>query len=249
MFLKLIACSVFQRELSSVLAATPHTVDVEFIELGEHHAPDRLRELLQSRIDAPRVVRSWGLNRDYDAVLLAYGICGNAANGLRARDGVPLVIPRAHDCATILLGSRDDFQKHFGDNPSHPFGSVGYCERGYNNCVGQQDDRPVTDPEYVKYVQEYGEENARYIWESMHPPVQDGRALFITTPPTRGHAAEAEFRETVERDGLAYEELTGDMRLLDALVNGPWNPDDFLVVPPGQKVRAVYDQIRVITAE
>ena len=243
MHLKLIACSIFQRELCALLANTPHSVDVEFIEIAKHDLPNRLRELVQASIDKPG-------SRAYDAILLAYGICGNTATGLIARD-VPLVIPRAHDCATILLGSRAAFLEHFGENPSHSFGCVGYFERGfpgYNANTGETGDRPITDPNYQKFVDDYGEENARYIWETLHPPVTDGRALFITTPPTRGHPAEAAYRAAVEREGLAYTELAGSMKMLDALLNGPWDAFDFLVVPPGQKINAMYDQVQVMTA-
>jgi len=247
MYLKLIACSIFQRELCALLATTPHTVDVTFIELGEHGVPSRLRELVQSAIDAPCAPRARELGLNYDAILLAYGICGNTATGLCARE-IPLVIPRAHDCATILLGSRDAFITHFGDNPCQSFGCVGYHERGYNNCLGDHSDRPISDPEYEKYLAEYGEENARYLWETLHPRVSDGRALFITTPPTRDHPSEAEFRATAQREKLTYVELTGSTRLLDALVNGPWNPDDFLIIPPGQKIHTIYDQVRVMDA-
>jgi len=250
MNLKLIACSVFQREICALLATTPHTVDVEFIELGDHDKPDKLRAFLQSRIDAPHAAHSQNAARAYEAILLAYGICGNTATGLLARD-VPLVIPRAHDCATILLGSRSAFLEHFGDNPSHSFGCVGYFERGfpgYNAHTGDTGDRPITDPNYQKFVDDYGEENARYIWETLHPPVTDGRALFITTPPTRGHPAEAAYRAAVEREGLAYTELAGSMKMLDALLNGPWDAFDFLVVPPGQKINSVYDQTLVMTS-
>ncbi|MCL1887515.1 MAG: DUF1638 domain-containing protein [Kiritimatiellaeota bacterium] len=247
MNLKLIACSIFQREICAALATTPHVVDVEFIELGDHDKPDRLRAFVQSRIDNPHAAHSQQSARAYEAVLLAYGICGNAATGLLARD-IPLVIPRAHDCATLLLGSREAFVKHFGDNPSHPFGCVGYFERGHNNCHGELE-RPVNDPEYLRMVAEYGEENARYIWETMRPPLVDNRALFITTPPTRGLPAEANFKKMAGEQGLTYEELHGHTGFLDALVNGPWDDADFLTVPPGHRVRAVYDQTLVMAAE
>lgn len=247
MYLKLIACSVFQRELCHLLATTPHVVDVVFVEIGEHRAPERLRGLLQSHIDAASQRKQWGRFDTYDAVLLAYGICGNAASGLRARD-LPLVLPRAHDCATILLGARGKFVEFFGGNPSHPFGSVGYCERGYEHGSGENA-RPVNDPEYERHVVEYGEENARYIWEVMHPPMNDNRALFITTPPTRGHPAGEAFRGDALRKGLEYTELPGSLSLLERLLNGPWDTADFLSVPPGCVVRPLYDQDQVMVAD
>ncbi|MCS7049718.1 MAG: DUF1638 domain-containing protein, partial [Verrucomicrobiae bacterium] len=111
MRLKLISCNVFQREVCLCLSTTPHVVDVEFTELGEHANSAGLRRFLQSKIDATEAS-----GKPYDAVLLLYGLCGNATAGLRARSR-PLVLPRAHDCCTILLGSKERFAEYFKDAP------------------------------------------------------------------------------------------------------------------------------------
>ena len=89
-----------------------------------------------------------------------------------------LVIPRAHDCCTILLGSKQRFQEHFGDNPSRPFGSVGYLERGSYFVRTDLEDGQIQygDP-FAALVEQYGEDNARYIWESMHPADLEERTI------------------------------------------------------------------------
>ena len=124
MRLKLLCCNVFQREACHCLVRTPHVIDVEFVQLGEHDRPDMLRTTLQTLID-----RADAADPAYDAILLLFGLCGNATVGLRA-GRTPLVMPRAHDCATVLLGSRAAFRqaavgqddagkplRHFGDQP------------------------------------------------------------------------------------------------------------------------------------
>ena len=116
---KLIACNVFMREACYCISQSPHAIDVEFTELGEHVRSDALRQLIQSRIDAAE-----DSGKPYEAILILFGICGNAGIGLAARK-TRLVMPRAHDCCTILLGSRARFQEHFGAQPSTPFGSAG----------------------------------------------------------------------------------------------------------------------------
>jgi len=35
----------------------------------------------------------------------------------------------------------------------------------------------------------------------------------------------------------SYEEIQGDMRLILQLLDGEWNAEDFLVVPPNNKVK------------
>mgnify|MGYP001112206213 FL=1 len=140
MLLKLIACNVFMREACLCIARSPHVIDVDFFELGEHVQPTRLREALQAKID-----EASNSAKNYDTILLLYGLCGNAAVGLRARN-IRLVIPRAHDCCTILLGSKERFQEHFQANPSMPFSSVGYLERGSYYIRTDDGDGPGSVP-------------------------------------------------------------------------------------------------------
>ena len=125
MKLKLICCEVFLREACLILSNSPHTIDPEFTPKGSHDNPAQLRKLLQDKINS--IPSSAG----YDAVLLGYGICGNATAGLTA-GSVPLIIPRAHDCCTILLGSRERFVECFQKNLSAEWSSAGYMERGEN---------------------------------------------------------------------------------------------------------------------
>ena len=54
-------------------------------------------------------------------------------------------------------------------------------------------------------------------------------------------------RRAKER-GLSFTEETGDLRLIDLLVNGPWDTGEFLVVQPGERIVATHDE-RIIAAE
>jgi hypothetical protein len=246
MLLKLICCNVFLREACLAIAHSPHTVDPEFLELGEHARPDCLRQAIQGRIDAAQQQA-----KPYDAVLLLYGLCGNATIGLQAR-GTRLVIPRAHDCCTILLGSRERFRDHFEDNLSAPFSSVGYLERGsYYLRTDLGDGQIHYGDQYAALVDQYGEDNARYIWESMHPEglqADEMQAAFIEIPETSGLDGEARFRARCEAEGKSYHRLDGDLRLIRALIHGDWNPEEFLVIEPGQQTTGVYDWQEVIRA-
>ena len=111
----MISCEVFSRLVYSAAARTPNILDVEFTELRSHVNPDGLRKQIQDIID--------GTPDKYDAILLGYGLCGNSTSGLRARS-IPLVIPRAHDCCTVFLGSRAAFLEHFGLTPSAQWSSA-----------------------------------------------------------------------------------------------------------------------------
>lgn len=246
MLLKLISCNVFLREASLCISRSPHVVCPDFLELGEHIHSGRLRQSIQDKIDeAERDAK------EYDAILLLYGLCGNAVVGLEARE-TKLVMPRAHDCATILLGSRERFQEHFADKPCMPFSSIGYLERG--DYFLRLDDRAGTigyGDQYADLVQKYGDENARFIWETLHPPDLDSRhneIVFIDIPETAHLGGEKRFREKSEQEGKACRRLEGSLSLIDGLLSGDWNPEDYLVVEPGEETVGVYDWTEIIRA-
>lgn len=248
MRLKLIACNVFQREVCYCLARTPHVIDVEFTELGEHIHSDSLRAIIQQRIDAAEQSA-----KEYDAILLLFGLCGNAAIGLSAQS-TPLVIPRAHDCCTILLGSRDKFVEYFGDNPSMPFSSSGYLERGdYFLRTGNEDSDHVMHfgDGFAAMVEQYGEEDARYIWDTMYPQKDnvDEKVVFIELEETAGLGYSEQFRNRAEAEGKECLMLEGDIRLVQQLINGEWPEEEYLIVQPGKITAGVYDFKEVIRAE
>ena len=43
------------------------------------------------------------------------------------------------------------------------------------------------------------------------------------------------------RRGWEYEEIQGSTVLLMRLLDGPWDSDDFLIIPPGQTLRPTFD--------
>lgn len=240
----LIACNVFQREACHCVARTPHLIDVEFLDLGQHANSQALRSLLQARIDAAATA-----NRTYDAILLLYGVCGNATVGLHNRTNVPLIMPRAHDCATVLLGSRQAFQTHFGAEPSTPFSSVGYLERGdYFLRPGVDGKETVVRGDaYAAMVEQYGEEDARYIWETMHPATtESSKAVFIDIPETAHLGYAEQCQQQAEAEGRHFLRLVGSLRLIEGLIKGEWTADEFLVVPPGATIEGVYDSEEIV---
>lgn len=241
--LKLIACNVFLREACWSIAQSPHVIDVEFTELGEHSRPEMLRQTIQARIDATEAS-----GKTYDAILLLFGLCGNSAVGIQARS-TQLVIPRAHDCCTILLGSRQKFVEHFAAAPSTPFSSSGYLERGEYFLRTNEDGAATVGigDSYKQLVEQYGEEDAKFIWEQMHPTHdQNKRAVFIDLPQTAHLNHAARFQEKVAQTGKEYIRLDGDIRLIHNLILGQWNDQEYLIVPPRRSIEGVYDHEQVI---
>jgi len=243
MRLKLICCDVLTREVCHELYAAHNTVDPIFTSKGAHEKPEYLRGLIQNAIDDA------DKEGCYDAVVLGYGLCGNAADGIAARS-IPLVIPRAHDCCTLFLGSKERFIEYFGENPSLEWSSSGYMERGDSYIRQTQTGRLLgLDLDHEQLVERYGEENAAYIMETLYPDRPGSELIFIDMPETRHLGYLDRMRKLAEESGKELKVYPGNIRLIRALLAGSWNEDEFLVVPPGKTIKAVYDQDVIMTVE
>jgi hypothetical protein len=96
-------------------------------------------------------------------------LCGQGTAGLVARHA-PLVIPKAHDCITLFLGSRQRYQQQFEDFPGTFWFTQDYLERddgsGATLALGSGADVELQSV-YDEYVQKYGRDNADYLMEVM----------------------------------------------------------------------------------
>lgn len=235
MRLKAIACEVLARPLYLSAVYSPHVVDIELVDKGLHHDPELLRPALQARIDAVDESR-------YDAVLLGYALCSNSTAGLVAR-GLPLVLPRAHDCITLYLGSCRAYSEEFDGHPGTYYYTADYSERSTEDGValGANSEAAIRRS-YDEYVEKYGKENADYLLEVMGGWRQHyNRAAFIAMGVGTDDAAAEVARQEAEKNGWRFDRLQGDMRLLRMLVDGEWN-GEFLQVPPGEAIRVTYDE-------
>ncbi len=225
-----LTCSALARGLYALAATSPNIVTVHLFDQGLHNTPRNLRNLLQSGIDAIQPDQA-------DTILLAYGICGTSTLGLVARH-TPLVIPRAHDCITLYLGSRQNYDQEFSAHPGTYWYSADYLERS-NSSTGLGASTPgMIDSVYEEYVERFGKDNADYLMEVMGEWGKHyTRAVFIDTGQADTQNYEAVARDQAQRRGWLFERKEGNRRLLEMLVNGQWNEDEFLVVPPGHVVR------------
>ena len=236
MRLKVIACRVFAPELEVLSGESNDELTIDYLPLRAHDKPEVLRADIQARIDD---------SRDFDAVILAYGLCGNAAASLRA-GSIPLYIPRAHDCSHILLGGLDAHAAHFADTPSR-----GWTSRGY--LAEESDPFRTVDSEFgwdmETLVKQYGEENARYVWETLHATADDDDPVlyFLDVPETRSPEVLAEAKNVAAARGKELRVIPATLDLLARLLGGRGGRD-ILAVPPGGVIRPTWDD-SVLTSD
>lgn len=210
---KIIACKTLEDE---ILAAKSDELDCEFLVYALHREPNKLVQELQTRLDA-------AAESDYDTILLGYGLCSNGVVGLVSRKQ-RLVIPRVHDCISLLLGSRQRYNEEFAAEP----GTI-YLNKGW--IVNEGD--PLS--EYERHRQKYGEETAQWLMDIQYKHYT--RVLFIDTGVPEPEKWREYSRRVAAYLKVRFCETTGSGTILRKLVKGEWD-DDFVIVPPGQRVSA-----------
>lgn len=239
--LKFICCNVMTRMACLAVAHSVNTVDLQFMPLNLHVEPDKMREFLQKEID---VVDAGP--EDYDAIILGFGLCGNGTAGLVSQR-FKMVIPRAHDCCTLFMGSTDAFLKRFEDHLSAGWSSHGYSERYGEMSTATDGCTPYgSEMGFDKMVESYGEENARYLWDMLHPVHLEEPHIYIKVDPFENLGLFEKYQQRIAEDeawrGYKKEMDTpqGSMRMITMLVDGQWNKE-FSVIEPGKSIEPNYD--------
>ena len=234
MRLKIIACEVLFREICLCAAYSQNIISTEFLVRGLHDNPDMLRSEVQRKIDETD-------KSMYEGILLGYALCSNGIVGIQAR-GIPLIVPRAHDCVTLFLGSKENYSKHFSGSPGTYYYTSGWLERAGSKIERKVQDGRGLGERYEKYVEKYGEDNARYLMEFEQSWIENySRAAYIDMEFANFLNYKEETKKIAENRGWEYEELPGDIRLIKKLIDGQWDEDEFLVVQPGEEIIPSYD--------
>jgi len=240
-----LTCEALARSITASAATSPHTVTVHLIKQGLHDRPKNLRAVLQREIDTVEEQ-----DQPYDAILLVYGLCGTATAGICSRR-IPLVIPRAHDCITLYLGSKARYKEEVAAHPGTYWYSVDYMERaeqGSSIALGAATIE-FEAQEYEKWIIKWDKETADMLLAEMRQWSQHyTRAAFIDTGLGDFTSYEQIAREKAAQAGWIFERKLGNQRLIDMLANGQWTEQEFLIVPAGHTIQQA-DGERIIRAE
>jgi len=238
--LKVIACDVLNREISFLSSQSPCYINVTFLNQGLHATPDKLRAKLQDEIDSSNEKFQYNYSNEfahYDYIVLAYGLCSNGLVNLKSPI-VPLVVPRAHDCITLLLGSKDLYKEYFDMSPGTYWFSSGWIERSF------QPSEEKYALLYNQYLEKYGEDNAQFLLEQEQSWMKDYKnaSLVYWDCLKNSEKYKAFTKRSAEFFKWKYNEYKGKMQLLQNMLNATFNEKEVLVVPPNKKVVQSFDE-------
>jgi hypothetical protein len=213
--LGVVACDVVKGELERVIGGRGD-VELKFMDYALHATPKEMPGKLN---DAVEEMRGRGCSR----VALAYGLCSNGTAGVKA--GCPLVMPRCHDCISMLLGSPARYMEVFTKLPGTYFLSDGWLRNGAD---------PIATVE-TRYAPKMGEKRA---WKGMAMEIANYKYCCLIN---NGVGDVKLLRERAMANCKAfnkeYIELDADLSYFEALLDGPHDPSGFLVMQPGEAIQ------------
>jgi len=217
----LVACRVFEAEISKHGGDSAQIAVTRFLEVGLHDHPGHLRAALQLEIDA------LDSRDDIDAIVLAYGLCGRGTSGLKAGRH-RLVIARGHDCITVFMGSKEKFACQQAASPDSYYYTPGWMQA--NRTPGparleslREEFAKKFEPDEVEFLVETERAN----W------AQHGKAVYLDLGTENADVKADEAAAAAKSLGWKFERIPGDPTLLQDLLAGRWDDERFQIVEPG----------------
>ena len=208
----MVACHALKAEIDHLQEKTGIYRPIVWVDRGLHNFPDKLKATLQEALDSVE---------DAHTVLLAYGNCGNALQGIVTGD-FETIIPNVDDCISLLFGSKRARMDYSAEHAAF------FLTEGWMDA-----DHSIVQ-EYNYTVEKYGQEQADSITEMIYAHYRtmayletglyDIDALMDTT---RHLCDVCGMKQVVEPVSIEY---------VEQLVAGPWDDKRFLHVPPRSKV-------------
>lgn len=208
-----VACRVMEPELESLRQGISG-VEVRYVEQSLHRVPQNMASRVQEEIN--KAAAQGGL------IALGYGLCSNGIVGVKA-PAQGLVVPKAHDCIALFLGSMEKYRSCFSQRPGTYYLTPGWVAES-------RDPLGILE----EYIERYGQETAQWVMEEELKHYT--HIALINSGVGDLERLRARARANAEHFGKQYEEIQGDLSYLRKLLEGPYTEEDFFFIQPGERV-------------
>jgi hypothetical protein len=208
----IIACRVMKPEIDSLVGTAPY-IELRYLDASLHETPDRMPQLIQDQIDE---IKSYA-----SQIVLGYGLCSNGIVGLKA-PMQDLIIPCAHDCITLFLGSRTAYDTIFKKKPGTYYLTPGWVEER-KDPLGYME---------KSYVPKMGREMAE--WGIKEELKNYTHIVLINTNSANMEPLRKIAKENARFLDKKYEEIPGLPDYFEKIIFGPHLEKDFIRLKPGE---------------
>jgi hypothetical protein len=232
-----IVCDVMKNEFMKYGEAVENNLDCIFIEQHLHNTPDLMTIKLQETIDK--------VDKNYDKILLGYGLCSNGVVGLKSETH-EMLIPKVDDCISLFLGSKKRYLEEFKKDPATYYLCKGWIEyggdpyRGYLLWTDQENKIPSGWIRHKEiYGRKYDREMAKFLFIEMmknynqitlidNDDIEEVHMLY-----TKNMVA---FMSEMLDKEIKLKILKGSSEFLGRLVKCQYDEINFLRFKPGRKI-------------
>ncbi len=208
----ILACSTLRQELELVMDRLLCSYPVEWVDSGLHVWPDSLRINIQKKLDE--------LDPKYTTVLMLFGFCGNSMVGINSNDRT-IILPLAADCIPIFLGSQEERDRAGMDTY--------FFTAGYLNF------ETTMVSEFKRAITKYGQKRGSSIMRALMAHYK--RLAVVDTGAFEVQAVVDGVKELSDELEIPTVVLQGNLRIIENLLLGNWQEEDFLIVRPGGSIK------------
>lgn len=223
MKLLFICCGVLTDEIKAALLKTG--VDGEIINISEHlHIePEKLKTEIQKTLDE--------LSNEYKAIVLVFGLCGGALNGIKTNKNT-IIVPKVHDCISFFLGSAKKYSTLFSQ-----YGGKAYW---FTKSFLKQGFLP-TPENYEKkreeFAEQFDEDSADYLVEMEKESLLNYHTCSIVDSvncPCEELGVAAKSSADAYGWGTEFHNISDEFFI--KIASGEYKEEEFLIVPPNKTI-------------
>lgn len=240
---KLIGCKIFEREIASIIYRCKNQIDITLLQQKLHDRPEKLKAIIQSEIDAIdsdcHRYSNTTADKPFDAILLGYGLCTGVVTELSSKK-YPLVIPRVHDCISLFMGDRDKYEKYYKNHTGTFYYTPGFVE-----CCDVMKLDNQWDQVYLFHLKRHNgnKRKARRLVEiEKSLTINYNSMAYIKWDDLPFPEYEEKVSRLAKEKNWTYDLIEGSNALLKKLVDGKWDKESFLIVPPEQYAVESYNE-------